>query len=101
MQRGLQRQWNDRAEHPRNSKRKKCTDTTADSAADQCHHQDLRQVDLEDAAATGPKSLHLRDRVSPPVEVTFDPVTDADTADQQCSQSDDCKKLRKALDVAF
>ena len=65
------------------------------------HQQNLRQVDREDAAAAGAERLHGGDGVAPSVEMTFDRIADADTADQQCRQSDDREKLREALDVAF
>ena len=101
MQSGVQRQWDDRAEQPGNRERKDCAERCADNASDQGHQQDLRQVDREDAAAAGAESLHCRDGVTPSVEMTFDRIANADTADQQCRQSDDRKKLREALDVAF
>ena len=57
------------------------------NASDQGHQQDLRQVDREDTAAAGAERLHRRDRVTSSIEVTFDRIADADTADQQCRQT--------------
>ncbi len=87
MQSGDQWQRNDRAEHPGNRERKDCAKRGADNASDQRHQQDLRQVDREDAAAARPERLHRCDRVTASIEVTFNRVADADTADQKCRQT--------------
>src|SRR5207244_6983645 len=71
----------------------------ANRAADYRQKQNLREVYRENARAAGTKRFHSGDCLKPSVKVTFDGITDTDTANQKRGQANDSEKLRKALDV--
>src|SRR6202012_3582151 len=83
------RKWNCRAGYKSNDR------------ADHGQPDDLRQIDRKHVAAGAADRLEGRDDVTAPVYMALHGVGNADTADQQRRESDECEELREAADGAF
>ncbi len=101
MNRGNDRQWNERAKHPGNRKGQNRADRDTDCAADRRQKQSLREIDCNDGAAIGPERLHRSNRVTAPVQVTLHGIAYSDAAHEKCSQAHDREELGKSVDVAL
>ncbi len=101
LQRRSDRQRNDGAERRRDAERQDGAERKPDQRADQRQQHHLRKIDREHAAAARAQRLQGRDHVALPIDVAFHRVGDADAADQQRGQADQCQELGEMLDIAL